>query len=696
MNDTRLAVDIGGTFTDVALEVGDRRFTAKTLTTHQRPEEGILACFDDAMSQAGVGAPDVSIIIYGTTLATNLLIERKGSPAALLTTEGFRDSIEMRNENRYEQYDLSIDLPAPLVPRALRLPVPERVNAAGKVLRPLDEGAVEAYVPVLEREGIASVAVGYLHSYINPAHEERTRELLGRLCPRVEVSLSSEVSPEMREYERISTTCANAYVQPLMSTHLRGLADVLAKRGFICPLYLMLSGGGITTLETAIKFPVRLVESGPAGGAIFTSHIARELGLEEVVSYDMGGTTAKICLIDNAEPQTTRTFEVARVYRFLKGSGIPLRIPVIDMVEIGAGGGSIAHVDAMGRIAVGPESAGSEPGPAAYGQGGEVPTVTDADVVLGRIDPLNFAGGSMVLDDAAARNALVRTVGEPLGLDPLHAALGVAEMVDENMANAARVHAIESGKMCEARTLVAFGGAAPLHAARIAEKLDMDRIVVPPGAGVGSAIGFLRAPVAYEVTRSLYQRVTQLDVRGVNELLEAMRAEAYGVVRKGAGEQALTETRTAFMRYVGQGHEVGVEIPVRVSEEVLGPDAGERLLKVFESEYHRLYERTIPDLDVEILTWVLLVSTELAPIPAVEQPKGGLDVTPTGERQLVDTSRGVSVAAGVYERTELEPGTRIAGPAVLIEKDTATIVTPAFDAEIHPQGHIIMTRRAEG
>ncbi|MFT5393830.1 MAG: N-methylhydantoinase A [Gammaproteobacteria bacterium] len=692
-DEPRLAVDIGGTFTDVALEVGQQRFTAKTLTTHDAPERGILTAFESALRDASVQPSEVSVIIYGTTLATNLLIERKGSPTALLTTEGFRDSIEMRNENRYEQYDLDIDLPRPLVTRSLRLPVRERMNAAGQVLVPLDESTVKQWIALLEREQVASVAVGYLHSYVNSAHEERTRDILARELPNVEVTLSSEVSPEMREYERITTACANAYVQPMMSSHLRNLEKVLASEGFTCPLYLMLSGGGITTLDTAVRFPVRLVESGPAGGAIFTSHIARELGLDKVVSYDMGGTTAKICLIDQAEPQTSRTFEVARVYRFLKGSGIPLRIPVIEMVEIGAGGGSIAHIDTMGRIAVGPESAGSEPGPVSYDKGGELPTVTDANVVLGRIDPENFAGGTMQLNGAAASVALGRVIGEPLSLDPIHAALGVSEMVDENMANAARVHAIESGKMCDGRTLVAFGGAAPLHAARIAEKLEMDTVVIPPGAGVGSAIGFLRAPVAYEVTRSHYHRLGALDVDAVNSLLSEMREEAYGVVRAGAGQLALVETRTAYMRYVGQGHEVGVEIPIRVKDAVLGADAATSLLEGFEAEYNRLYERTIPDLDVEVLTWVLLVSTE--------RPTGGTQVAmPTtgppvaiGQRSLMDTRTGVSVTALVYERETLDAGARVSGPAVIVEKDTATVVSAAFDAAIHPQGHIIMSRK---
>ena len=693
--DVRLAVDIGGTFTDAALEVGMRRYTAKTLTTQDAPEQGILTAFEEVLGASGLEPSSVSLIIYGTTLATNLLIERKGSPTALLTTEGFRDSIEMRNENRYEQYDLGIDLPRPLVPRALRFPVRERMNASGEVLVALAVEAVEALVPKLEAAGVGSIAVGYLHSYLNGSHERRTREILARCLPDTEVTISSEVSPEMREYERISTACANAYVQPRMSRHLRGLEQVLAGAGFGCPLFLMLSGGGVTTLETAIRFPVRLVESGPAGGAIFTSHIARELGLDRVVSYDMGGTTAKICLIDNAEPQTARHFEVARVYRFLRGSGIPLRIPVIEMVEIGAGGGSIAHIDSLGRIAVGPESAGSDPGPVCYELGGDSPTVTDADVVLGRIDPGQFAGGTMRLNSESAELALKRLVGTPLGLDGSQAALGVSEMVDENMANAARVHAIESGKTCESRTLVAFGGAAPLHAARIAEKLDMRQIVIPPGAGVGSAIGFLRAPVAYEVTRSHHQRMSTFDVGAVNAMLDAMRAEALAVVEPGAGGQALSESRTAFVRYVGQGHEVGVEIPIQVEDPVLGEDAATLLMAAFEREYHRLYERTIPNLDAEVLTWVMVVSTRTEPVgdalDAGEESES--EPEPIGVRRLSDTRTGGYVDARVFEREHLSTGACVSGPAVLVEKDTATVVSTAFDARISPHGHVIMTRK---
>jgi N-methylhydantoinase A len=670
--------------------------TAKTLTTHDAPERGVLTGIREVMALADVQAEQVSTIIYGTTLATNLLIERKGAPTALVTTNGFRDTIEMRNENRYEQYDLNIDLPQPLVPRRLRLPVVERLDAEGNVLIPLDESTVRAIVPVLERSGVKSVAVGFLHSYLNRSHEDRVREILLEALPDLEVTLSSEVSPEMREYERISTACANAYVQPLMSQHLRRLESELHKEDLDCPLFLMLSGGGITTLETAIRFPVRLVESGPAGGAIFASYMTRELDLDSVVSYDMGGTTAKICLIDDGAPQTTRSFEVARVYRFMRGSGIPLRIPVIEMVEIGAGGGSIAHVDALGRIAVGPESAGSDPGPACYGLGGEQPTVTDADVMLGRIDPKQFAGGRMQLDEQAAARALESAVGKRLELNAMHSALGVAEMVDENMSNAARVHAIESGQVIEDRTLIAFGGAAPLHAVRMAEKLNMNQVIIPPGAGVGSAIGFLRAPVAYEVTRSLYQRLSALDAERVNALLEDMRVEAFAVVEPGAGGQALQETRIAFMRYIGQGHEVGVEVPVRIEVESLDDDAGAMLLGAFEHEYRRLYGRTIPDLDVEILTWVMQVGTPLpAPRDSGATSAASSEPQPSGRRDLIDTQTGEPVEAKVYQREELKPGELVLGPAVIVEKDTATVVTHRFDARVHDLGYLVIERRAE-
>ena len=687
--EARIAVDVGGTFTDVALERGPTLHTAKTLTTADAPERGVLDAIHKVMGLAGLEPGAVTTVIYGTTLATNLLIERKGSPTALVTTEGFRDTIEMRNENRYEQYDLGIDLPEPLVPRRLRLPVAERLNARGEVLLPLADEQLEACAASLRAEGVRSVAIGFLHSYMNPVHEHRARDLLLARLPDLEVTLSCEVSPEMREYERISTACANAYVQPLMSRHLREMKRMLAGAGLNCPLFMMLSGGGITTVETAIRFPVRLVESGPAGGAIFAAHLARQLELGGVVSFDMGGTTAKICLIDDGAPQTARSLEIARVYRFLKGSGIPLRIPVIELIEIGAGGGSIARIDAMGRIAVGPESAGADPGPACYDRGGTDATVTDADVVLGRIDPDRFAGGSLPLNRSLAEVALSGNIGDPLELDPDGAALGVAEMVDETMANAARVYAIESGQVVAERTLVAFGGAAPLHAARLAEKLDMHRVVVPAGAGVGSAIGFLRAPVAFEVSRSFHQRLAALDVGGINALLEAMRAEALAVVAAAAPSGEPVETRTAFMRYVGQGHEVGVALPPR-----LGPDAEAVLTAAFERAYRRLYRRTIPELEVEVLSWTLLVGSEVESAAAAPTATGTAAAPAAiGRCRLIDAASGEASDAPVYARAELPPGARLAGPAVIVEPDTATVVSERFSVRVHPLGALVLERQ---
>ena len=690
---TRLAVDIGGTFTDVALECGDKQFTIKTLTTKSQPETGVLAGVDTVLTQAKINPSQVETIIYGTTLATNLLIERRGAPVALVTTHGFRDVVEMRNENRFEQYDINIELPAPLVPRSQRLVVSERIGADGRILKPLNEGEVRALVPHLLEKEIQSVAVGFLHSYRNNSHEQRVREIICAEAPEIDVTLSSEVSPEMREFERISTACANAYVQPLMSRHLRSLASQLRTQGLDCPLFLMLSGGGITTLETAIRFPVRLVESGPAGGAIFSSFIAKQLGLSRVLSYDMGGTTAKVCLIDDGEPHTSRTFEVAREYRFLKGSGIPINIPVIEMVEIGAGGGSIADVDAMNRIRVGPESADSDPGPASYDLGGVAPTVTDADLLLGRLNPENFAGGSIRLNVENASKALDSVIGSKLGFKTSHTALGVSEIVDENMSNAARVHAIESGVDIETYTIVAFGGAAPIHVARLAEKLNIQKIVIPPGAGVGSALGFLQAPVSYEVIRSYYQRLDDLDYHGINQLLHSMRKEATDVVEPGAQGQRTREIRTAFMRYIGQGHEVSVEIPVKLEEAELDSQSSGRLTIAFETEYTRLYGRTIPSLEIEILTWSLLVSTKESDGLAINMSAKSYAPDTTEFRKLMDAESGEFNDAAVYDRLSLAPGAKIEGPAIVTESDTATVITRRFEGQVTDGGYMIFERK---
>jgi N-methylhydantoinase A len=685
----RLGVDIGGTFTDVALEIDERRITAKGLTTARAPEAGVLAIVRAIIAEAGIQPAHVRSIIHGTTLATNALIERKGAKTALLTTEGFRDVLEIRHENRFEQYDINIDLPPPLVPRRLRLPIRERIDAQGNVLVPLDETSVARALDALAEQDVEAVAVGFLHSFTNPDHERRVGYAVARRFPKMAVSLSSDVSPEMREYERFSTACANAYLQPLIGTYLAKLEQELAQAGFRCPMLLMTSGGGITTTETAIRFPVRLVESGPAGGAIFAACIARQHGLDHVVSFDMGGTTAKICFIDKARPQTARAFEVARIYRFVKGSGLPLRIPVIEMVEIGAGGGSIAAVDALGRIAVGPQSAGSEPGPVCYGRGGREPTVTDADLALGRIDPATFSGGKMLLDAAAAKTAIAERIGNKLSLAGEHAALGISEMVDENMANAARVHAIESGKDLRPRTLIAFGGAAPLHAARVAEKIGIGRVLVPANAGVGSAVGLLRAPVAYEIVRGRLMRLSGFDPAAVNGLLMQMRKEAEAVVRQGAPDVQLTEQRSAFMRYRGQGHEIAVDLPVR---ELTAADRA-TITKLFEDAYRQLYSRPIPGVEIEILSWVLALGAPAQGELATAVPTKPCEPEPRARRKVFDPLAGEFADVPIYWRNDLAPGARIKGPAVIAEDDTSTVVSSLFDAHIDQFGAIGLTRR---
>ncbi len=474
----RLGVDIGGTFTDVVLEVGGAQYSTKVLTTYAAPEDAIVKGLQQVCTKADISPKDIVQIVHGTTLATNALIERNGARTALVTTQGFRDVIEMRTESRFEQYDLNLVLPEPLLPRQQRFTLNERIAADGSVLVPLDMGEIEALAKRVKEGNYQSVAVGLLHSYANPAHEQSVRDVFAKMLPDVMISLSCEVSPQMREYERFNTVVANAYIKPLMKSYLGRLTGRLQKHGVDCPIFLMHSGGGIISLESAAEFPVRLVESGPAGGAVFAAQIAARYGLSKVLSFDMGGTTAKICLINDQTPKTSRVFEVARTYRFKKGSGMPISIPVIDMVEIGAGGGSLAHVDSMRQIRVGPESAASEPGPACYGRGGTRPAVTDADLVLGKLDPKNFAGGSIPLDEAQSISALETHLGAQLNMPADTAAYGVAEVVDENMANAARVHAVENGEDLADYTMIAFGGAAPLHAGRLCEKLGVSRLLI--------------------------------------------------------------------------------------------------------------------------------------------------------------------------------------------------------------------------
>lgn len=685
----RLGVDIGGTFTDVVLEHGSESFSVKVLTTPTAPEDAILDGVGQVLAKASLLADDISVIIHGTTLATNALIERRGANTALITTQGFRDVIEMRSESRFEQYDLNLVLPEPLISRAHRYTLAERIGADGGVLKSLDPAEVERLADQIEHGGYHSVAVGLLHSYMNPRHEELVREILLARMPELSVSISSEVSPLMREFERFNTVCANAYVKPLMKSYLNRLVSRLSDMGTSCPVFMMHSGGGIISLESASEFPVRLVESGPAGGAIFAAHIAARYGIEAALSFDMGGTTAKICLIKDQTPKTSTTFEVARTYRFKKGSGMPISIPVIEMVEIGAGGGSLAHIDSLQQIRVGPESAGSEPGPACYQQGGERPAVTDADLLLGRLDPDNFAGGSILLSSERSASAVEQHVGAALGLDQTTAAFGISEVVDENMANAARVHAVENGEDLSGFTMIAFGGAAPLHAGRLCEKLGIERLLVPPGAGVGSAIGFLRAAFSFEATRSTYMRLSAYDPGAVHSVLEELTQEAEAFVRSCDKTSSLTYERKAYMRFVGQGW----EIPVVLSEADTKASDSRTITERFETAYRALFGRTVEGLDVEVTSWSVRVSTPVPPVTPVETLSAKSEAASELHRPIYDPIGQKFDEASVIERNALKPGMAVTGPAVIAESETSVIVPSSFEAVMQSDGCLLLGRK---
>ncbi len=686
----RLGADIGGTFTDIALDCRGKLYSTKVLTTYAAPEQAILDGIAIVMRDAGMQPSDLDIVIHGTTLATNALIERRGARTAFITTEGFRDVVEMRTESRFEQYDLNLRLPKPLVPREDRFTVKGRIGAQGQELQPLDEHALEAIAEQVAGGGFGAVAIGFIHAYANPAHERRAREILAAKVS-LPISISSEVSPQMREFERFNTVCANAYVRPQMASYLSRLQVTLRDMGAGCPVFMIHSGGGLITVETAAEFPVRLVESGPAGGAIFAADVAQRFGLQKVVSYDMGGTTAKICLIEDFTPKTARTFEVARTYRFAKGSGMPISIPVIEMIEIGAGGGSLAWVDAMGRIQTGPESAASEPGPACYQRGGERPAITDADLVLGKVDPDNFAGGAIRLSLEKAERAILREVGDRLGLEATPAAFGIGEVVDENMANAARVHAVENGKNISDNIMIAFGGAAPLHAARLCEKLNIDQCLIPPGAGVGSAIGFLKAPFGYEALASRVTKLSAFDAGEVNALLDGLKASAEGFVRAGTSGVIQREI-TAFMRYVGQGWEIPVTLPDRAFAE----GDVERLRASFLENYTRFFGRTIDGLDgleIEIVTWSVKAHDQR---PAPERRKltfGRSTAAASTSRFVFDPARGASLDTGIIERDSLAAGARVSGPAIIVERETSTVVTSPFDIVMQDDGSLLLLRK---
>jgi N-methylhydantoinase A len=684
----RVGIDIGGTFTDLLLVGEDGRVViAKTLTTPGDPSVAVENVLRPLFENRTIRPGEHGTLLHGTTLVTNALIERKGAPTALLTTAGFRDAVEIAREHRYELYDLNLDLPKPLVPRHLRFDVPERIAADGSVLQPLDEAFVSRLVAELRDRGIKAIAVCYLNSFRNPAHERRTAEIIARVAPAIRVSVSSEVVAEIREFQRTSTTLANVYVQERVADYLEQLQQRLDKIGFVGSFFVMLSSGGIATRETAARFPVRLLESGPAAGALAAAEAGIQCGHRDLLSFDMGGTTAKLCAIDDGQPLRTHDFEVDRVYRFRKGSGLPVRIPVIDMIEIGAGGGSIARVDSLGLLKVGPESSGADPGPVCYGQGGVEPAVTDADLILGYLDPSYFLGGKMQLDVNGARQALGR-LAKPLGMTIEQAAWGVHQIVNENMANAARAHLAERGKDPRRMPMYAFGGAGPVHGYRVAEILRLPALISPFGAGVGSTFGLLAAPLAFDFVRSAYSRLDQQDWRLANKLLDEMADEGRKILESsGLSAREIDYQRTADMRYVGQGHEVSVRLPDGVLSDIHTAE----ITAAFDETYQELYGRKGPDVPLEIINWRVVARGP--------RPKMNYELSrdtakhkkpQKGSRPAYFPECGGFVETAVYDRYALKPGMEFTGPAIVEERESTLIVGAGGRALVDERLNIIM------
>ena len=689
----RLGFDIGGTFTDFVLvdAVSGAIRTYKTLTTPHEPVRAVVEGWRALVGDPAVAAADVELAVHGTTLITNALIAREGAVTGLITTRGFRDILEMRKEMRYDIYDLLITLPDPLVPRPLRLEVDERVNASGKILRHLELAELEDVAELFRQAGVEAVAVSFLHAYRNPAHERAAGEWLREHLPEVSVSLSSEVAPEIREYERTSTTVTNAYVQPMAGTYLESLGEELRREGFERNLYLMLSSGGITTLETAARFPIRLVESGPAAGVLAAVFYGQMIGESDLVSFDMGGTTAKMCLIKDGQPAMANTFEIARVHRFKRGSGLPVQVRSIELIEIGAGGGSIARVDELGLLKVGPTSAGADPGPACYGLGGTEPTVTDADLVLGYLNPDNFLGGRMRLSRDAAEDAIRREIAEPMGISVLDAAWGIHQVVNESMTAATRIHVAERGADVRRMRMIAFGGAGPVHADAIARALKMRGTIIPSSAGVTSALGFLTAPTSFELARSVVGPLNADRLRELDQVYEQLQEEGRTLLA-GAGVPArdMIFIRQADLRHAGQGHEIVLDLPFPRLE---GVDLESSLRPLFYDRYESVFGHAHRHLELEIVTCRL---TAAGPLPVLAIEPAETQPAPV-ESALREVRRAYFREAGgfvdtpAYERSKLSPGATFRGPAVVEEKDSTAVVGPGAAAVVDRFLNLVVT-----
>ena len=693
----RIGVDIGGTFTDLVVfdDATGAFAVGKTLTTPRDPSQAVETLVLETLKREGIDANQAQQLIHGTTLITNAIIERTGSRTALFATQAHRDSIEIRRENRYELYDLMLEMPQPLVPRYLRFGVPQRTLADGTTFQELDTAYVERLTRELVANGIVAVAIAFLHSFTNPAAEREAHTIVQRVAPGMRVSLSSEVVPEIREFERTSTTITNVYVQDLVEKYLRELQARLGRIGFSGSLFLIISSGGIVTVDTAVRFPVRLLESGPAGGALAAASYGAACGYSDLLSFDMGGTTAKFCIIDRGQPLIAHEFEVDRRYRLKKGSGLPIKLPVIEMIEIGAGGGSIARIDPLGLLKVGPDSAGAEPGPVCYGRGGSEPTVTDADLVLGYLDPNYFLGGQLAIDLTAARRAIKERIADPLGISIEEAAWGIHQVVNEGMANAARIHTLERGKDPHRFPLFAFGGAGPVHGFRIAKALGSPALIVPFGAGVMSAVGFLTAPLAFDFVRSWPGGIDAMDWQQANALLDEMQAEGQALLEQsGVSPAQISHRRVADMRYVGQGHEIQVPLP----DGRLSGESVSGIVSSFEEVYRRLYERLSQSVPIEIINW-RITSSSSAPQVRLQVAGDERTIAQTalkGSREAYFPELGGYAGIPVYDRYGLLPGTGLGGPAIVEERESTVIVGPDCRFRIDEQRNLLVALERPG
>jgi N-methylhydantoinase A len=687
----RLGSDIGGTFTDLILASEDGRTfeIGKVLTTPDAPDDAVVAGAAHVIAEANASGADVAHVIHGTTLFTNALIERKGARTALITTKGFRDALEIAREHRYDMYDLRMRRPPPLSPRYLRFEVDERVLVDGTVLRPLDEASVRALVPLLEAEHVEAVGICLLHSYVNPAHERRVAEIIAAELPHLAITTSSELVPEIREYDRTSTTLANVYVKRIAERYLGRLQRrLIEEQGIEGALYVMQSNGGVSRIEEATRYPVRLIESGPAAGALAASYYGALTGHPSLLSFDMGGTTAKACVIDKGEPLIAPEFEVAREYQFKKGSGLPVKVSVIEMIEIGTGGGSIARVDGLKRLQVGPQSAGAKPGPVCYGLGGAEPTVTDADLALGYLDPRFFLGGRMQLDVEGAERAIADKVAAPLGLEANAAAWGIHQLANEAMASAARIHAIERGKDASKFPIFAFGGAGPVHAYGVARILRSARVIYPLGAGVMSAIGMLTAPLAFDFVRTFPGGLDDMDWAGVMRVIGEMEQEGREILSKSVAAKDIRFQRFADMRYRKQGYDVRVPMP----QGRLGPASRDEIKRRFEEVFKRLYGHTVPNTPIDALSWrVIAIGPKPSlTLPRGEERRGGAKEALKGHRSIYLPAANGFADVPVYDRYRLAAGFRLDGPAVLEEREATVVVNGAGAIAVDEWSNLIV------